>query len=366
MELPPAWKIRRELLAAKEQLKAWCLQSLSTFLRPYYDKREHKSLRVHEGMRVLDRKIVVFLIHQPNGVAKSVFLSINYIVSSGHEVLLVSNGYLPKQDLEKLQSMCWKIIERENIGYDFGGYRCGINYLRDSCTSLDIVTLINDSIWFPIYPKTNLLAETHENIFDFGGAVLLPHPSVPSKDLILSYWVTFRNDLFCSKDFWDYWDQYFPTDSKILTVRMGERGLSRYMYKSGRRFDAIYSNNRFLDALRNASFQDLILTLKYASFTDDSFSKERTQLLEQAIDSTFWRDRCLNFIYRVSQRRNFLHSFCYAAVALLGVVFIKKNTSRLHVLMREQYLRAVRSGDLPLPDQEILQEIEYISKITSQ
>jgi hypothetical protein len=116
--------------------------------------------------------------------------------------------------------------------------------------------------------------------------------------------------------------------------------------------------------MSTVSTHQLELTLKYAAFTDPIFQSECNKLLETVADSFIWRESCLDFIERVSKKRNFLNSFCYASAGILRVPFIKKNKLQLQILMRKQYLRAVYAGDLPPPNAAILDEIKKSIGVT--
>lgn len=106
-----------------------------------------------------------------------------------------------------------------------------------------------------------------------------------------------------------------------------------------------------------ATIDQLTLTLRYASFTDPIFEQECQELLIVDQKNEFWRNSCLAFIRRVSMKRNFLHSFCYPVIAILGVPFLKKNNLKLQMEMRKKYLAAVRNGDLPMPEPHMFKEI---------
>jgi hypothetical protein len=357
MKWPPLWKIKRELSASQDQLQGIALRISAPFWRSRYEKRELLSLKIHQGERPLAENLVVYLIYQPHGVADSILISLDYLISQRHEVLLVSNTPLSEEDLKKLKKSCWRIIERPNIGYDFGGYLCGLNHLRENSVSPAIVTLINDSIWFPIIPNNNIISQTELLISDFGGAVGLQEKGRNRRQLVLSYWVTITGKLFRDNIFWNFWRNYIPTSNKSLTVKLGERGLSKFMHAQERNFETLYNTDSFIAALRGSNFEKLKLTLKYASFTDSHFKIECDNLLATANESEHWRISCTDFAVRVTKKRNFLHSFPYASIALLQVPFIKKNSLRLQVLMRAQYLLAVQNKDLPAPDPRILSEI---------
>lgn len=366
MMLPPFWKIKREFLASQDQIKAWGLQLATPLRRLNFDRREFKTLTVHDGERDLSNKLVLYLVFQPNGLIASNFIAIDYLVSRGHGVFLVSNGSLSPEDLEKLKPVCWKIIERENRGYDFGGYRAGLRYLKKNGIFPDMLTIVNDSIWFPLSNDSRILEKTEQVISDVGGAVCLENSDSRRGKTLLSYWITLRKTILQMPEFWDYWERYIPTGNKTLTVKLGERGFSRQMYSAGREMDSIFTIDAFLKAMRVATAHELRLTLKYGSFTDQIFEKECDRLLAAAEDTPDWCNSCLDFIERVSRSRNFLHSFCYPSIKILGVPFLKKNHLHLQILMRQKYLRAVYAGDLPAPQPAILHEIENNLKSPNQ
>jgi hypothetical protein len=358
MVFPPTWKIKRELFAGFDQIKAWSLYLLSPIRGYYYDRSELSEIKIHDGDRNLRGKLILYLIFQPKGLKDSSVFAIQYLVSQGHEVLLISNGLISLGDINKIKPLCWKIIERKNIGYDFGGYRCGLHYLRKNNIDLEEITLINDSIWFPVISGGGFLEKTEGIVSDFGGAVCLADTKNNNKNLVLSYWLTVRQSLFKSSQFWSYWRQYIPSSNKILTVRLGERGLSRYMHLAGRDVDGVFTTENFINAVKMVGTDQLKLILKYGSFTDDIFESECNKLLRSFEETDQWRSSSLDFIERVVRRRNFLHSFCYASIAVLQVPFLKKNNLRLQVLMRQKYLQAVYAGDLSTPHPSILKEIE--------
>lgn len=364
--MPPIWKIKRELLGLYDQIKAILLILLTPLRKFFYDRYELNEINVIHGDRCLQEKLVIFLVFQPNGLSESIFESIRYIVQQSYEILFISNGKIKESDINKIIPLCWRVIERKNIGYDFGGYRCGLHYLKNQNIFPENLTLINDSVWFPLIPDLDFLNQTECIDSDFGGAVFLSNSKRKNKGLVLSYWLTIRKSLLQTSQFWSYWRKYIPTSNKTLTVKRGERGLSHHMYLAGLDLDGVFSTEKFLNVIHDASHCQLKLTLKYGSFTDPAFQDECTQLYDMAEETDLWRNSCLDFINRVVKRRNFLHSFCYPCVAILRVPFIKKNNLRLQVLMRQKYLQAVYAGDLPSPSPSILKEIEISADFSNQ
>lgn len=357
MKLPPAWKIRRELLALVDQIKALLLILFAPIRKVIYEKRELRDIRLCEGERVLNKNLILYLIYRPGSLLDSHYAAINSFISQGSEVLLISNGKLSLIDIEKLKKITWRIIERENVGYDFGGYRCGLNYLKSKDIYFDSIHLINDSIWYPILGESRIFHHLRDVVDDFGGAVCLPDGKFNNSGLILSFWLTINRALFDSEIFWDFWRKYIPSGNKTLTVKLGERGISRHMNKEGRVVAGLFTLNEFKNAIESADFEQLKLTLRYASFTDLNFQEECEDLLLAFAQNESWRNTSINFINKVVSKRNFLHSFCYPSIAIMGVPFLKKNNLKLQIEMRKKYVAAVKNGDLPMPEADIFAEI---------
>ena len=360
--LPPSWKIKREFISVYDGFIAFFLYIFSPLWMPIYNKKEMTSLQIYEGLKKYNSNLVIYLIHQPRGLIESNIIAIQFLVSKGYDVFVVSNGRLSNADIEKLQNICWKIIIRKNIGYDFGGYRCGLRFLRQEKILLNNLALINDSIWFPIIDDKTLLFDSSHKITDFGGAVCLKNLNAKLEYLILSYWIILQRHILNSDKFWTFWDKYIPTSNKTLTVKLGERGLSSHMIKSGFKADGIFTNESFMFAIKSASNNELRLTLKYGSYTDLLFENESLHLLNTFENSDHWRNLCFDFIQNVVNRRGFLHSFCYASISILNVPFLKKNNLELQKRMRQQYINAVLANDLPKPPLPIWLEILKTSK----
>jgi len=51
----------------------------------------------------------------------------------------------------------WRVIERPNFGYDFGGYRDGILLLEAWGIAPERLLILNDSIWMPLAPNSTLI-----------------------------------------------------------------------------------------------------------------------------------------------------------------------------------------------------------------
>ena len=118
-----AWKLKRETKRVAAQLSAIPLLIYEPFAQKLYDRNFEKNIKLYQGIRNLGKQVAVFLIYQPRGLADSIYLTVDHLVASGFEVVIVSNCPLASADLEKLYLRTALVVERPNFGYDFGGYR---------------------------------------------------------------------------------------------------------------------------------------------------------------------------------------------------------------------------------------------------
>jgi Rhamnan synthesis protein F len=357
----PAWKIRRELETARQQLQAIPERLIGPGRQRRLDSQFPNSFRVMNGMAPLGPKVAIFLVYQPRGMSASAVATCRHLGERGYSVVLVANSPLSADDEQALGQWVWRFVERPNFGYDFGGYRDGIRLLWHWSVSPDSLIILNDSVWFPLDRNETMLASMEASSAGFLGA--LRHVDLPETDtehagIFLSYFFLIKRAVLTSEVFVNYWNGYVSTSNKYLTVRRGERGFSRTLFGAGVPSEGLYSRDRFLAAVSQQPAAFLRQTLVYGAYTDPGLERARDALLQATATSEAWRLQAIDHIRAVVNKRNFHSSFCFASIRLLGIPLLKKNKGELQVRMRRQYLLAVKAGDLPAPEPAVLAEIK--------
>lgn len=357
----PAWKIRRELETARQQLQAIPERLIGPARQRRLDSQFPSGLRVADGAASLGPKVAVFLVYQPRGMSASVVATCRHLSERGYSVMLVANSPVSAADEAMLARWVWRFVERSNFGYDFGGYRDGIRLLWHWSVSPESLIILNDSVWFPLDQNETMLTSMETSSAGFLGA--LRHVDQPETDtehagIFLSYFFLIKRAVLTSDVFVNYWNSYVSTSNKYLTVRRGERGFSRTLFAAGVPSEGLYSRDRFMVKVAQQSAAFLRQTLVYGAYTDPGLEQARDALLQTDSRSEAWRAQAIDHIRTVVNKRNFHSSFCFASIRLLGIPLLKKNRGELQVRMRRQYLRAVQAGDLPAPEPAVLAEIE--------
>lgn len=367
----PLWKVRRELRATYDQTLALVIQMVFPLIRLGRHFFPVKKPIAIKGQRRIGKRVVIYLVFPDGGDLADRLEAMDYFLRLQASLVCIVNGCLPAQWLSEFQQRCAYVLTRENKGYDFGGYQQGVLFLKDANHDFDHLHIINDSVLMPLLPNETIFSDIESAAHSgFGGAVALPMDKqvvnrkqpVQEIRLALSYWLYFSGPTARSNCFLAYWSGYIATSSKVLTVRYGERGLSRCMAANGYPAAAPYTVESISGLVHQLPPETLLLVLRYASFTDEAFVTKCAHLVQAYENSLEWSREVSGFIQEVAQRRNFLHSFCYLAHEVLRVPFIKKTRIRLPYLMRQQFIAAVNEGHLVQPPEKIWNRILEISK----
>mgnify|MGYP001121682791 CR=1 FL=1 len=171
MSLPPLWKITRELKRPFQQIPA-LPRLLGTLLfgAKYYDMFLARRIKITPGALPRGDRVAIYLIYPQDGLLPSHRLALDYLLENGYAPLVVSNLPLSDQDMAELQGSCWRVMERPNVGYDFGGYRDGFLSLEGDREHLKRLVLLNDSSWFPLPGAGNWLREAEALEVDYAAA----------------------------------------------------------------------------------------------------------------------------------------------------------------------------------------------------
>ena len=369
----PLWKIKREAQRVKEVVSAWTANLYEPLLTKRHDRwRRNQSQPSNQGVSQTD-KIAIFLIYQPHGVAASVLVTLRWLIAHGYAPLVVANTPLSAADQKRLAPVTWRIFQRPNFGYDFGGYRDGILLLDAWGIFPKRVLILNDSVWMPTDNNSTLIERLEANGADIVGGIQHSDSTRRSgavrRGHLESYLYLVNEAAWQTTAFRSFWQSYPASNKRLNAVYRGERRFTYVMQDANLAVGSLFTKQIFLDQLARQDDQFLRRTLKYASYVETELRGESLYLLAQDPASAGWRDMALDHIRRTCERRRFNACFVLPALNLLGMDFIKKSPgstgdggASLHSRMRHQLLRAATAGDLPHLEPEMLQEITALEK----
>jgi rhamnosyltransferase len=178
-----------------------------TILSVYLSERERKSLDIAK------RRILIFShYNKQNLLSDYVIFTLQKMNHLFSKIIFVSNSLIDSESLSKISVWCDKILVRNNVGFDFGGWKDAIlEEGWDNLSSYDSLTLMNDLCFGPVHDLTQLYADMEEKKVDFfslarkegvdSDFIGIGHLS--SQDLCDSFFV-FNNRIADLKDFINY------------------------------------------------------------------------------------------------------------------------------------------------------------------
>lgn len=359
MSIPKFWKVKREVLRIWTQVSEILSPISEHAAQKRYDVNFRKLTKLYDGRDSVSQKIAIFFIYQPVPVARSIFVTCEFLKNQGYSILLISSARICKEDFQALQNVSWKILLRPNYGYDFGGYRDGFRTLDELGVKPDAVLILNDSVWLPLTDDTQMIKNMEDE------SLLLTGPVFESvikrdkhKEYFQSYLMLVKSKALHSAAFRNYWKDYRVSSRKRIVLVRGEEGFSDALFKAGFDRGSAATRTALFEAVQNQPSEFLLKTLEYATYLDEDLLKEARGIIANYSDTDEWRKSALVHINSMPKTAQPMGIVPYACIKLLGHSFLKKSSfPPEHDGMRWQYLRAVKNGDLPAPHPDILAEI---------
>lgn len=328
MKLPPLWKVTRELKRVLQQLPLLPSHISSFFLGArYYDKFHASQVKTEQGRLPRGSRVAIYLIFPRDGVQASHKRALDYINANGYAPLVVSNLPVSGEDAAYLQANAWRVIERPNVGYDFGGYRDGVLSLLDELKDLDRLVLLNDSSWFPLPGSGNWLKNAEMLGVDYAAAatsmgIVRVKPDQfeaiqwtfdPTQRNFHygSYAISIGPALLRDGRFQNYWKTYPLTKAKNKVVRRGEIGMTRFVVRNGFTHGATYDIRTLPDSLRSLSDDDLNFVARNLTLLDDRACRDVADKATSRMDAS-----------RSEEEREGLIKLILAIAARIGVSYV--------------------------------------------
>jgi hypothetical protein len=346
------WKARRELARLGQQLRAIPEALWEPFAQRAHDTALARGFPLAEGRIALRPKVALVLCWQPHGLAPSFLATLEHLVGNGYAPFVVSNAPLSPADHAALAPLCWRRLERPNFGYDFGGYRDGLRLLRDWGIQPDRLVILNDSVWFPLWPDDQTLQRAEAADLDVAGMILRQRDTA---SFLESYFFSIRGPVLDHPGFRAFWDGLRLTSNKYKVIRRGERGFGVALKAAGLSMGPLFPQAEFDATIRRADEPALRRILAYAAVVDPGQAAIGATLAT-AFPSPDWPTQARAFIAQVLLKAQFYSAFPVAAARHPGYPVLKKSMEPVSAAWRAAFLKAVDDGVVASPNSLILLE----------
>ncbi|MEL6464111.1 MAG: rhamnan synthesis F family protein [Pseudomonadota bacterium] len=349
------WKIKRESSRIARQLSGLVLPLLGYVNRFIYDSRRASTVTTHRGMVDLKDEVSILLVYQPNGILDSTIAQIQWLSDNGQSVLLVSNTKITDEDRYKLIPMCFLIVERPNLGYDFGGYREGVLQLRDRDIIPKFLYIMNDSIWLPISNDANVIREGREASEDVWGIFLSLDTKPRTRgaiddEHIQSFFFRFSSSVLKDPGFWSYWEKMSLINSKRIVIKLRELQMGNYFKKLGYKIGALYNWKEIRSyILENNNEEEIYAIIKQQCVLRDRHAKSILPLIDSSqLSAVDARDQMSE---QIKKHKTLFYSFAMHPYVMskFKFPFLKKAYSDDMIAMRRELVRLGLHNDF-LPE----------------
>jgi hypothetical protein len=342
MKRLPYWKLKREAKRVVHKMSGlpgvvWEY----LFLRPLYDRKASREMVVYPGAKTITSEMAIYLVYAPDGLLGSHKDMLTQLAAEEIAPVVVSNMPLSQADREMLLAESALVIERPNVGYDFGGYRDAILQLAPYMVSLNQLFILNDSIWMVEAPQS-WFSQVRAAGCDFVGATSnygIKRADVDNfRDLTWTYTVDHPNFHYASfalaigprilrdPKFLQFWQQFRISNDKKRTVRRGEIGLTQWVLSRGYTHTCtcdVLGLDRELEAIDNATLHEIACNLVIPE--DPRLERKRVEVLNSDPDTAEGRQDRIQIILMTVVRQAMGYSMPFYTRRYRGFQFLKKS-----------------------------------------
>jgi len=153
---------------------------------------------------------------ESGGIPPHVRIHLQRLRPNCARVVLVSNSALDQISRALGESLCDRVLERSNAGFDFSAWRDALR--TEDTAEWDEIVLTNSSVVGPVFPLEGIFEEMVKRPVDFWGMT----GSNWGRPHIQSYFLVFRKRLIASSAWTDYWDDVHDVPKKKDVTRRYE------------------------------------------------------------------------------------------------------------------------------------------------
>lgn len=191
------------------------------------------------------RRLVILVQYDPEGgVPAFVRIHLARLRPIAARLVLVSNSPISEAARRIAETLCDSVIVRENIGWDFAGWRDAL--AAETMAEWDEVVLTNSSVVGPLYPLGPIMDRMDSRDHDFWGMV----HSRQIQSHLQSYFLAFGRRVITSRAWHAFWRNVEDLVDKRQVIRRYEVGLTRALHAAGFSFGQLIDDPRFPRSIR--------------------------------------------------------------------------------------------------------------------
>jgi hypothetical protein len=302
------------------------------------------------------RRVAVFAAFHGPQVSLSNLAYLRSLKAADFHVVYLHNGPLSAATVEQLQPLCAAVLERPNLGQDWGCFKDGFLNLRRYgwLDNIDWLLFCNDSVHFLGDQVGAAFARRLDKELETMSEPLLAlNENLQFWQHLQSFFVALRPEVFSNIDFVKFWEDYLPLSHRYHAINKGEvRWSIRVLNRHKRR--VLYTPSALADyaaqAYEDESYLGIsrLLIPKSCGSVVDRFRSHLAEDINNDDDRhslpraggrfttsyVYW-DQLVGLM-GVLESTNASHSCALMFCGLLGSPFLKKDICRHNIYTLSQ------------------------------
>lgn len=372
----PFWKIKREIKLVVNQIKSLPTQASEHFIQTRKnDAQATRSQTITTGEIPHGPIAAIYLIFPRDGILASHIDCLRQLREAGASTLVVSNLPLNDDMRATLQPHCAEILERDNFGYDFGGYRDAIIHLSGGFNDLDRLIICNDSSWFIETDESwfqNALARdvdyvgatSHFGVWpvkpDAYKTIDFTHDIHSRKFHFASYVLCVGKNIVRDPKFLKFWTSMKLSNEKSRVVSRGEMGFTKWIIKNGYSHSVTCPTASLPEDLQDLTTERLFeITERIVTQTDHKLQAVKDEVIAAYKAGQLTRKDLISFILATVSRVAMAYSMAEYSLKERHHHILKKSSTWLHEEASALTVDILKDIDCPQRDM-VLSEITDI------
>lgn len=332
------WKLGREIQRLGKQVRSIAGLVAARFRRISYDRSGRQTARETAGNQPLRPDLAILLIYQPDGLLPSTLWQLDQLIQRGVTPIVVCNHPLREADREQLQPLTHLILERPNVGYDFGGYRDGVLLVLDRGFAPERLFVLNDSVWFPLNADCTLIDDARAAPADLFGIYYNTKARQKRRHHLQSYFYRFNTTVLRDPRFGHFWRTMPLYRDKLHVIRECEVKLAGTFHAMGYNIDALVlpqDVTAAADRLTDTEFADVARFYATTSLRGRSIFGD---MVDMSPDDPRWSEarRCATHDSRL--KYYFIDAEPLILLRELRAPFLKKGREYLYYRQRNRLI----------------------------
>lgn len=203
-------------------------------------------------------RFVLFVVYARSTIPPFTQTLLDAVGRSRLNLVISTNAKITSELRERLRSQCCLLIERTDLGRDFGGYKDGISIITRRFGTPQRLVLLNDSLFYFERGLDECLSKLDGDDDLIGMTEVFEYHYH-----IGSFALSFGRRVLKDRRFRRYWRRYRPVSTRRWSIQYGEVGLTKALMKASFRPTILYHGAQLLPFFEKQQVRDFLESVRF-------------------------------------------------------------------------------------------------------